>query len=252
MSKGLLSGKTALITGSRRGIGHATVEAFAHEGCNVWACARTQDDNFEAWLKELSETCDVSIMPLYFDITDEKAMKEAVSAVRKSSFEIDILVNNAGVFPKPTSFQMTSMATLQEVFEVNYFSQLRLTQYVLRIMAKQKKGSVVNLSSIAGILGKCAKGQVGYGSSKAALSLTTVQLADEYGPFGVRVNAVAPGIIDTDMVDKAPDGPMIALAESSSLGRLARPDEVSSVIVFLASDMSSYVTGQVIRVDGGL
>lgn len=245
----LLAGKTVIVTGSRKGIGRAIVEECAGQGANVFACARCYDEKFVEEMTTLSGCLNVSIKPLFFDLTDVGAVKRAVSEMKSTSSRIDVLVNNAGMVAEGAVFHMTSMDTFRKVFEVNYFSQMHLIQYVSRIMCKQREGSIINITSIAGIDGN--PGQVEYGASKAALGLSTKRLASELGPNGIRVNAVAPGVIKTDMGEKVADDLLQRVLASSAMGRVGLPDEIARAVVFFASDWSSYITGQILRVDGG-
>lgn len=246
----MLRGKNAIITGARRGIGRATVEVFAEQGANVWACARKEDAAFEKDMAQLAKRYGVWIEPVYFELTDEGQMKQAVRQIQKEKKPVDILVNNAGVAAQSTSFPMTSLEKIKEVFEVNFFSQILLTQYVARMMLRQQAGSIVNLTSIAALDGEPA--QLEYVGSKAAMAGATKKLAREFGGQGIRVNAVAPGVIDTDMGNQIEPELMDRMLEKTMLNRLGTPKEIANVIAFLASDQASYITGQVIRVDGGL
>ena len=246
----LLEGKNAIVTGCNRGIGRAVLDCFAEHGANVFACVRNVTDEFKTHTEELSEKHSVEIMPMTFDLCDEEAMKKAVGEMRKSKRPIDILVNNAGKITPDVMFQMTPIDNMRDIFEVNFFAQMRFTQYISRLMQRNGKGSIVNLASIAGLDG--APGQLEYVSTKAAIVGATRTLAREFGPDNIRVNAVAPGIIDTDMGNEMDSDYALGIIQRSSLGRKGKPEEIAKTILFLASDLSSYVTGQVIRADGGV
>ena len=189
------------------------------------------------------------ITPVFFDMTDAAAMKDAVHGFVVAQTTIDILVNNAGVTDNAL-FQMSSEKMLRSEFEINVFAPFRLTQYVLKLMLRKKRGSIVNVASVSGMRGDV--GRSVYGMTKAALISMTQSLAAEVGRQGVRVNAIAPGFIDTDMMSYMTRAAIERNLEMSRLGRIGTPKEVADLAVFLASDRSSYMTGQVIRVDGGM
>lgn len=244
----MLEGKTALITGSGRGIGRAISEAFAQSGADVIAHARQESIGFRDWCTSLAVKYDVKVLPIFFDLTDSAAMRTAVRALISAKVPVNVLVNNAGV-AHGGLFQMTSLAKIREVFEVNLFAHMELTQQLIRYMIKGGGGSIINMGSVMGQdlpIGSCA-----YGVSKAALMAFTQTLAAECGPLGVRVNALAPGLTRTDMA-----GQMEAKAEQTMLNqcamkRLALPEEIANAAVFLASDKASFINGQIVRVDGG-
>jgi 3-oxoacyl-[acyl-carrier protein] reductase len=244
----LLNGKNAIITGSNRGIGRAIVEAFAQNGACIWAHARRNTPEFLADMAGIAADYDVDIWPVFFDVTDGDAMKAAVKEIVSSERPVHVLVNNAGV-AHGGLFQMTSMSTIREVFDVNFFSALQLSQHIVRQMQKTGNGSIVNIASISGLDLKA--GNVAYGVSKAALAAATVTLAMELGASGIRVNAVAPGLTDTDMANLMEERAGRDMIENTVFKRLAKPREIADAAVFLASDMASFVTGQVLRVDGG-
>lgn len=246
----MLKGKNAIITGARRGIGRATVETFASYGANIWACARKQDDAFEEDMHKAAQKYDVSIWPTYFDVTDETQMKDAIQIIRKQKTNIDILVNMAGVVEDSTSFQMTDIAKMKHLFDVNFFAVTLLTQYVSRLMARQGGGSIVNISSIAGFDGEPA--QYEYSTSKAAIAGATRHLSRELWQYGIRVNAVAPGMIKTDMGAKIDENLKQHILNKTVMKRMGNPSEIAEAVAFLASDNASYITGQVLRVDGGM
>ena len=246
----MLQGKNAIITGARRGIGRATVETFASHGANVWACARKQDDPFEADMRSLAQRYKVEIWPVYFDMTQEHEIKEAVQTIRKQKKDVNILVNVAGIAEESTSFQMTPLQKMRNVMDVNFFSLTLLTQYVSRLMIRQNSGSIVNISSIAGIDGDPA--QYEYAASKAAVIGGTKKLAREFATNNIRVNAIAPGMIQTEMGEHIEADLKEEVIAKVMMKRMGKPEEIASVIAFVASDMASYMTGQVIRVDGGM
>ncbi|RKJ54160.1 SDR family oxidoreductase [bacterium 1XD42-1] len=246
----MLKGKNAVITGARRGIGRATVEVFAQNGANIWACARKKDTDFEKEIDELAKYYNVWIEPVYFDFMNGEEIKQGVKQIQAKKQSVCILVNNAGMVANSTSFSMMSMKKLQDVFTVNFFSQMLLTQYISRLMMRQKTGAIVNLASVAALDGEPA--QLEYVSSKAALIGATKNLAVELGKYGIRVNAVAPGIIDTDMGNEIQSELMNRILSNTVMKRKGLVQEIANVIAFLASDQASFITGQILRVDGGL
>lgn len=245
----MLRGKTAFITGTNRGLGRAFVEEFAKNGASVIAHARKDNLDFRSFCSDVASRNGVAVTPVFFDMTDAVAMKEVVRGLVASQTVIDILVNNAGVTDNAL-FQMSSEKMLRGEFETNVFAPFRLTQYVLKLMLRKKRGSIVNVASVSGMRGDI--GRSVYGMTKAALISMTQSLAAEVGRLGVRVNAIAPGFIDTDMMSYLSQAAIERNLEMSRLGRIGTPKEVANLAVFLASDMASYMTGQVVRVDGGL
>jgi 3-oxoacyl-[acyl-carrier protein] reductase len=190
------------------------------------------------------------VRPVFFDMLDKDAMKRFMRELISSKTRIDILVNNAGAVAESSSFLMTPISRMREVFEVNFFAQMALTQYVVRIMSRTNGGCVVNVASTAGMDGNPA--QLEYAASKAAMIGATKKLADELSPQNIRVNAVAPGPTDTGMAGKMDAAVMEAALGRGVMKRMGRPEEIAGVILFLASELSSFMTGQVIRADGGM
>ena len=246
----LIKGKTAVITGCNRGIGKALLEVFAKNGANVWACVRKPDVDFTEYIKGLVAETGVKIRPVYFDLQDSEQIKEGVKTIRSAKEPIDILVNNAGVI-HTSLFQMTSIDKMREMFELNLFSQMLLTQQISKIMMRQKSGSIINLSSSAAI--EANEGRTAYAASKSALITSTQVLSKELAGCGIRVNAIAPGLTQTDMmVESTPEDILANTLQRVSMRRVGRPEEIAKTALFLASDLSSYMTGQVLRVDGGM
>ncbi len=249
MSK-LLEGKTAIVTGSNRGIGRAILEKFAENGANVFACARTRTEEFEKDTNELSARYGVDIMPVYFDFSDSEAMKKAVQEIRGKGRKVDILVNNAGVLSEYQLFPMIPVSRVKKLFDVDYFAQMEFTQYIIRLMMKNKSGSIVFISSIASQ--EAFFSSYDYAACKAAINISMEQIAREMGALGIRANAVAPGVIETDMIKDVDEQSKKDILPSIYLNRYGTREDVANTVLFMASDLSSYITGQVIRVDGGL
>jgi 3-oxoacyl-[acyl-carrier protein] reductase len=245
----LLTGKNAVITGCLKGIGRSTLETIAINGSNVWACALAPDEEFEIFCQDLANENNVWIKPVYFDLSDHEQIKTALKQIASDKQPINILVNIAGM-TKDALFHMIPMDQMKLIFEVNFFAQMYITQFITKLMVRQKVGSVVNISSISALDG--SYGQLSYSASKAAIIGATKTLSIELADKGVRVNALAPGVIDTDMVKAVPEDIIMKRINQISLKRLGHVDEVSKAVLFLASDLSDYISGQVIRIDGGI
>ena len=245
----LLKNKTAIITGSNKGIGKEILKVFSKNGANIFACTRNINDEFKLLLDELSKKYKNEIIPIKLDLADENQVKDAANTIVKAGKPIDILINNAGTI-HTALFQMTPKKKLEEIFQVNFFSQTTFTQYILKSMVKKKSGSIVYISSSAAIDGN--SGRSAYASSKAAINSQAKVLSNELGAHNIRVNSIAPGLTNTDMMSKNTSEKAIEETLSSvSMRRLGEPEEIANVALFLSSDMSTYLTGQVLRVDGG-
>ncbi len=244
----------AVVTGARRGIGRAIVDKFIKNGIDVWACTGHMDDSFIEEMKALESSCENGgkIIPLEMDLRSEQSIKDAVKNISKDSegnrLTVDILVNNAGV-PSSGLMQMTSMDTLRDVMEVNFIGQMALIQGISKIMIRQKSGSIVNIGSVGGI--EAREGYLAYGSSKAAFMWATRCISKELAPYNIRVNAVAPGLVETDMGNVKSDEEQSKILDAISMKRKGTPEEIAEVVYFLATDASSFITGSTINADGG-
>lgn len=244
----LLKEKNVIITGARRGIGRAILELFAKNGANIWACCRSKSEEFESDLNDLAQMYGIWLQPVYFDLTDEGSVKCGIQEIIKEKKNIDILINNAGM-PYGGLCTMTPIAKLKEIFQVNYFAQIQVMQLVLRVMMRQRSGCIVNMSSVGGI--ETAPGYLAYGSSKAALIYATKSVSREVGEYGIRINAIAPGLVETNMGEFKSQEEIEKIVSRSSLHRRAAVEEIAKCALFLASDQSSFVTGHVLIADGG-
>lgn len=245
----MLQGKNAIITGARSGIGFATLQLFAKNGCNCWAVIHRDDESFMRKIHQLEDEYKVWIKPVHMELGCSDSIKEGIKVVTKEKHSIDILVNAAGIVSPNRLFSMTKMEDIRKVMEVNFFSAIELTQLVCRTMMRQRKGSIVNIASIAAWCEDTS--QMEYAASKAALVIATKKLARELGSAGVRVNAVAPGLTQTKMLDVLENDAEAQIKKGLGMHRFGSPEEIAEVCLFLASDKSSYVTGETIKVDGG-
>ena len=246
----LLEGKTAVVTGCNRGIGKAILDVFANNGANIWACTRQPDDKFSEYVTSLSKKTGAEINQVYFDFTQIDQIKTGVKTILSKKTAVDVIVNNAGVI-FTSLFQLTSIDKMKEIFNINYFSQMLFTQLLVRSMVRQGSGAIVNISSSAAIEGN--EGRTAYAASKAAIISSTKVMAKELASNNVRVNTIAPGLTETDMmIESTPKDALEDTLKRTCLKRVGRPEEIANVVLFLSSDLSSYMTGQVLRVDGGM
>ena len=241
-----LTGKVCIVTGSSRGIGKAIAVALAQNGAAVYATA-TSLANFYCWADTERSVGPGKIVPLAFDVSDPAACREAVLGVKRSSGRIDALVNNAGVEYNEL-IGMIDDEHLTHMLDVNVRGPINMIQAVSRIMGRQGGGSIVNIASRVGESGNA--GQLAYSATKGAVIALTKSAAKELGSKGIRVNAVSPGLTDTDMMKAASRDNLSGRIENISLGRLVQPEEIANMCLFLISDASSFVSGQVIAVDG--
>lgn len=240
-----LSPQVALVTGASRGIGAATAKALAKAGAHVIVNYRSNGDLAQEVVQSiLSSGGSAEALP--FDISDEAAVGSSIADVMARHGRLDILVNNAGI-SKDALFLRVKPEMLNDMIDVNIKGSFFCTFHAARYMIKQKSGRIVTVSSIVGMGGNA--GQTVYATTKAGLIGMTKSFSKELGPRGVRVNAVAPGFVETDMTEGIDRG---AIIKEIPLRKTANPDDIAGVILFLCSDLSSYITGQVIVVDGGL
>lgn len=240
--------KYAIITGSNRGIGKSLVREFAKQGYNIFACARKQNDFFEAFIYDVSIKENVIIEPIYFDLSNEKEVIEGIKQILGKKVRIDVLINNAGI-AHGGLMAMTPISTIREVYEINVFAQIQIMQLVSRKMMKQQSGCIINMCSVGGI--ETNPGYLAYGSSKAALIWITKSVAKELGMYNIRVNGIAPGLIDTEMGHYKSDEELKKVIDRMSLKRMGKPEEIAKAAVYLASADAGYITGQILVLDGG-
>lgn len=244
-----LKGKNAIVTGARTGICRAIVQAFAEEGCNVWAVVHRDDEEFLNAMKELEQRYGVWIKPVHINLEDEEDIKRGMRDITSEKLPINVLVNGAGITSPSRLIAMTSMKDIRRVMQVNFFAAVQVSQIVSKAMLRQKQGSIINIASIAGIDGDLS--QLEYSASKAALICATKKMAYEWGDFGIRANAIAPGLIETKMLGEMEHAVVDELVRKTSLHRVGKPSEVAQLCVFLASDESSYISSETIKIDGG-
>jgi 3-oxoacyl-[acyl-carrier protein] reductase len=244
----MLENKNAVVTGANRGIGLAIAKTFAAQGARVLACMREVSE--EALAEIAIDVGPGQVQVVALDLADEVSIKAAIKEIAQlTGNRVDVLVNNAGT-ASGGLFQMTPIAEMRRVFEVNFFGQILLTQGLSRLMARRRVGSIINIASTAADIAD--SGTLVYGASKAALARAARSMATELGAFGVRVNAISPGVTKTDMFDLMEPEARERLINSAALKRAAEPADIANVALFLASDLSGFVSGQVLRVDGGM
>lgn len=239
LNSNLLEGRVAIITGCSRGIGRSIMETFAANGAVVYAVDLAEGS--------MDDVASERIIPCYFDITDTKSIVNLVMKVKKEQGRIDVLVNNAGIM-LDALIPMVTDQQIQKTFEVNVFAMMHFIQYVSKIMKRQHSGSIINAASIMGVSGNYA--QMVYSASKGAVIALTKSCAKELAVDGIRVNAVAPGTINTSLLKDTPEETLNQIKSRIYMGELGEPQDVANAYLFLASDLSSYVSGQILGVDG--
>jgi len=243
-----LSGKVSLITGSTRGIGRAIAEKLASAGSTVIITGRDKNRADEV-AKEIKEKFSVETLGLSMDVGNPESVKKAFDEINKAFGGVDILVNNAGITRDKLFMRMT-LNDWEEVIRTNLTGAFLVTQQAIKKMLKQRWGRIINISSVVGFIGNA--GQTNYASTKAGLIGFTKSLAKELAPRNILVNAVAPGFIETDMTAALSEDIRERYKEQIPLGRFGSPEEVANVVLFLCSDLASYITGETIHVNGGM
>lgn len=244
----MLKGKSAIITGGVRGIGKAIAKEFCENGADVLLCYRSNDEQAKKTAQELGQY-GTKVELLKGDVADPETAKTAVARAKELFGKVDILVNNAGITRDKLIMRMSD-TDFTDVINANLNGSFYFLSAAAKVMIKQKSGRIINLSSVAGVKGN--PGQVNYSASKAGVMGMTMSAAKELGRRGITVNAIAPGFIDTDMTAVMTDDQKAKIAEAISVGRVGKPDDIAKTALFLASDSASYITGQIICVDGGL
>jgi len=244
----MLREKIALITGATKGIGRSICEVYAKNGATIILNARDED---EALLlaENLKNTYNVTVYVVVFDVANADEVKNAFKSIFKLTKKLDIVINNAGIL-ESSLLGMVTQDMIEKTYSTNVYGLYYVTQYAARLMSRSKSGSIINLTSIMGVNGSA--GQIVYSGSKAAVVGITKSLSKELATNNIRVNAIAPGFIDTNMTQNIPEDKYKERIASIAMERIGKPEDIANAALYLGSDLSSYVTGQVIGVDGGM
>ncbi|MCM1568114.1 MAG: glucose 1-dehydrogenase [Roseburia sp.] len=244
----ILQGKNVILTGANRGIGNAILKGIAEAGANCWCMVRTVDSQFEEELRACEQQNDVWLKAVNADLSDSDSIKGAMKEITAEKINIDILINNAGAFSQ-NAFLQTSLEEIKRLMQVNYYAPIQLIQAVSKRMIRQKSGIIINVGSVSGI--EHTPGTVAYGGSKAALLWMTRTISRELAPYGIRVNGIAPGSTKTDMTAQIQNTIDAKVLERMNLKRQAEPEEIAKAVLFLASEQASFISGEILKVDGG-
>ena len=245
-----LKDKIIFITGSDKGLGKVFVEKFAENKAEIISCSRKQDTDHEKFCRELRNKYKTKIHNYFFDLENDDEMSKNIKSILTNFSRIDILINNAGV-NFTSLIEMTSLEKLRKIYEVNFFSTYFITQKLLKLLKKSKEPSIINISSSASIENNI--GRFAYASSKQILNSFTKTLSKEVGRYKIRVNAIAPGITNTKMMkNTTTDKNIEATIKRIPIARIGEPNEIAQLVLFLSSNVSNYINGQIISIDGGL
>lgn len=243
----LLLNKTVLITGCNGGIGRVLCKKIASNGANIICCIRKKDNKFYKYVKILSKKYRRKIKILLFDLENEKQITRSINSLYKNNTIIDVLINNAGI-ASGSLIEMTLLNDLKKVFQVNFFSQIYIIQKLLKLLKKSNNPSIINICSIAGLLNH--RGTIAYGSSKAALIFATKVMANEFSPYNIRVNAIAPSAVNIGMYKKMDKTSQKLLLKDSFLKKPIPVEQIADKILYLASEKSLKDNGKIIIING--
>lgn len=241
----MLKGKTALITGANGGIGKSTVKLFLENNAKVICLIRKSNKQFDNYIKKYSK----NITIIKSDLTDEINLKKQIEKIFSKNNKLDILVNNAGV-ASGSIIEMTTQKNLKEIFNVNFFAQIRLTQLVIKYLKKSKNSSIINIGSTSAKIAE--RGTLAYGCSKIALMHATKIMANEFSAYKIRVNGICPNATNTKMLKKMDPKSKDALISRSFMKKICEPMNIADLILYLSSKKSEFINGQIIFMDGGM
>lgn len=240
--------KTAVITGCNRGLGLTLLHKFAESGYNIVACTRKPSDTFSDCCKEVEKRFSITITQVHFDLEDPAQIERGMETIESMDVPFDVLVNNAGVNDCVKPLMYLQAEDLERTFRINYFAPVLIAKSISSIMLRQGYGSIINISSVmAGGRQPCG---ACYDASKAALNQFTKSIAQELAPFSIRVNAVACGVLEGGMSAQLGEKALSKLTKASALKRPAKLEEIAEMVLFLASDKASYISGAILPVDG--
>lgn len=245
----MLTGKNAFITGCNRGIGKAILVKLMSNNANIYCAVKKKDSGLSECLERYNKASGSRAEIIELDLSNGKHIKDSIKILYERKEKIDILINNAGI-AQGSIFEMTSIDTIKDVFEINFFSQLKLTQLLLRFLKKSDTACIINIGSTSGLIPEM--GTISYGSSKAAFMFATKIMANELSRFNIRVNAVAPGLINTDMLDQMDSKSIDKILDQSFLKKIGEVEDIAELVLFLVSEAAKLINGQIIRVDGGM
>ena len=242
----MLKGKICFVSGASRGIGREIVKNFVANDSIVYANIRTLGA-LDTWIDELPSNMSVNIRPIVLDICDSQAVKDALLRIKREHGRIDVWVNNAAIAYNE-AIGMISQEHVRQMFETNVLAVIENIQLVSRLMIRQKAGSIINISSIVGVKGDA--GQMAYSATKGAVIALTKSAAKELAPYQIRVNSIAPGLTKTDLMQETAASFLEKRISNIGMGRVAEPKDIANACLFFASNLSEYVTGQILGVDG--
>tara|TARA_Y100000590_G_scaffold444423_1_gene575149 strand:- start:3312 stop:4055 length:744 start_codon:yes stop_codon:yes gene_type:complete len=242
--------KTLILTGANGQIGRSILKKFSTNHYKIYACTKSKNQDFINFCREIEKNHKSEIVNIFFDFNNTTELLKGAETILNYNDKIDLLINNAGIL-KTSPFLMTKIDDIKNLFEVNFFSQLKFTQIILKNMIKNKAGNIINVSSTSGIVGN--EGRMAYSATKSSLNIFSKVLSKELAPFNIRVNAIAPGLVNSNMLNQNTKKEVIEeIVNNIPSRRLAETSEIAEVVFFLGSNHSSYINGQVISVDGGL